>query len=96
MKTYTKEQMTKAIIKRFEGIEPRCTSEFFTNNNTNGLWLKNYEGKTYTNKDKYPIVDTYAGKRYDIDVYIKFQAWCIKRGWYPDTSNYTLLIYPIK
>jgi hypothetical protein len=96
----TKSQIILALQKRFPTLEIKDGLEFSNDIcNYNCLWLKNGSDVPYTDKDKNPIsgLDNmiYNDKRYDIDVYIKFNEWCIKRGWYASTENYTLMLYKI-
>jgi hypothetical protein len=61
--------------------------------------LRNGSNVPYTDKDTNPLsgLDNIMcdNKNYDIDVYIKFDKWCNKRGWYASTEEYTLMLYKI-
>lgn len=93
----TREEIVEALNKRFPTLKLKCASEFSKEYEPNkSLWLRNASDITYTEKDLNPIsaLDNciYENKKYDLDVYTKFYDWCIKRGWYPTTEEYTLML----
>jgi hypothetical protein len=93
-------EITIALQKRFPTLEIKCGSEFSKDYKPNqAIWLRNASSVPYTNKDVNPLsaLDNgiYDNKNYDIDVYIKFDKWCNKKGWYTSTEEYTLMLYKI-
>jgi hypothetical protein len=89
-----------ALQKRFPTLEIKCASEFSKDYKPNrAIWLRNGSSVPYTDKDTNPLsaLDNriYNNKNYDIDVYIKFDKWCNKKGWYASTEEYTLMLYKI-
>ena len=88
------------LQKRFPTLEIKCGSEFSKDYKPNqSIWLRNGSNVPYTDKDTNPLsgLDNIMcdNKNYDIDVYIKFDKWCNKRGWYASTEEYTLMLYKI-
>jgi len=97
MKNLSYEEMQLALEKRFPSLVIHDSSVFSSEYEPNtSLWLRNASEVTYTEKDLNPIsaLDNriYESKQYDLDVYIKFYDWCIKRGWYATTEDYTLML----
>jgi len=94
------DEIIVALQKRFPTLEIKCASEFSKDYKPNrAIWLRNGSSVQYTNKDTNPLsaLDNriYDNKNYDIDVYIKFDKWCNKKGWYASTEEYTLMLYKI-
>lgn len=94
------DEITTALQKRFPKLEINCGSEFSKDYKVNqSIWLRNSSNVPYTNNDKNPLSSLdkcmYNNNNYDIDVYIKFDKWCNKRGWYASTEEYTLMLYKI-
>jgi len=97
----SKSEIIDALQKRFPSLEIKCGSEFSKDMNPEcSLWLRNASNVSYTDKDSNPLsaLDNkiYSDKNYELDVYKKFDAWCVKRGWYPTTEDYTLILFKIK
>ena len=100
MKKLTYEEMFFKLKNRFPGIEIKDSKAFsYEYEYGQSLWLRNASSITYTNIDKNTLsaLDTgiYNSKLYDIDVYIKFDKWCNKYGWYASTENYTLQLFKL-
>lgn len=100
MKNLSYEEMQVALEKRFPSLVIKDAKEFsYEYSLKKSLWLQNASSVTYTEKDLNPIsaLDNciYENKNYDIDVYNKFYTWCIKRGWYASTENYTLQLFKL-
>jgi hypothetical protein len=96
----TREAIILELQKRFPTLDIRCGSEFSKDYKPNhSIWLRNGSSVPYTSKDTNPLsaLDNriYNNKNYDIDVYIKFDKWCNKRGWYASTEDYTLMLYKL-
>ena len=94
------DEIIVALQKRFPTLQIKCASEFSKDYKPNqAIWLRNASSVPYTNKDTYPLsaldCGIYDNKNYDIDVYIKFDKWCNKKGWYASTEEYTLMLYKI-
>ena len=90
------------INKRFPTIIVKDSNDFSKDiPKGTSLWLTNTNEVTYTDKDENVIcsldvwVKASNTKLYDIDVYIKFGAWCNRYGWYASTENYTLNLFKI-
>lgn len=95
-----KEEIRELIARRFPTIIVE-TSESFSPRVTNGLWLKNGEVTTYTDKDLNKLIDLQAwafpySKHYELDVYKKFQNYLASKGWYATTEFSNLMIFPLK
>ena len=96
----TQKEMIEALKQRFEGSIILDGIEF-SNEYKQGycIWFKNASDVTYTKKDLNPIsaIDNgiYENKKYNMEVYHKFEKWCLKRGWYPSTENYTLNLFKL-
>jgi hypothetical protein len=96
----TYDEIVVALKKRFPNLEIKDGSEFCKDYKPyNSIWLSNASNIPYTQKDINPIsgLDNriYGDKNYDIDVYIKFNNWCNKRGWYATTEAYTLMLHKL-
>ena len=94
------DEIIVALQKRFPTLQIKCASEFSKDYKPNqAIWLRNASSVPYTNKDTYPLsaldCGIYDNKNYDIDVYIKFDKWCNKKGWYASTEEYTLMLYKL-
>ena len=102
LNTYYKSQgeMMEALKKRFKNSEILDGFEYSDEySKTSCIWFRNASEITYTEKDLNPISALDNGirssKLYDLDVYHKFEKWCNKRGWYPSTEDYTLILFQI-
>lgn len=96
----SQKEMMEALVYRFPSITALDGNEFSKDNSIgNSIWIKNGSSVPYTDKDRNPLCSLDTGIRnerlYDIEVYIKFNDWCYKRGWYATTEDYTLMLYQL-
>jgi hypothetical protein len=101
-KVLSYEEMFFKLRKRFPNIVVKDSNKF-SKDYDKGLsfWLPNANEIPYTNVDKNVLcsLDVWIKfkdtKLYDLDVYIKFDNWCKRYGWYASTENYTLQIFKV-
>ena len=96
----SQKEMMEALTKRFPSIVLHDGNTFSKGITIgNGIWIKDGSSVPYTDKDSNPLSVLDTGilneRLYDIDVYKKFDKWCTKRGWYPTTEDYTLMLYKL-
>jgi hypothetical protein len=98
----TNQEMVKALEKRFPTLNIKEGSSFSPDYaSDNFIWLPNASSVPYTEKDASPLsaLDNWLSPsqhaKYDIDVYMKFNDWCKKKGWYASTESYTMMLIKI-
>lgn len=87
------EQFKVKLQKRFPLIVIKDGTEFSNELVTNkpSIWLPNAVDVSYTNKDKSTLYQYHKPT-----AYVKFIKWCNRYGWYPNTIDYTMLIFQIE
>ena len=98
MKTLSFLEMGNALKKRFPLMDLNCNSEYSSDYPKNtGFWIKGAEEITYTEKDLNTLYlsNDYFNNSYELNIYKKFAHWCLKRGYYVSSENYTLQIFKI-
>lgn len=99
MKKLSFTEMVQKLQKRFEGIELfdyiECDKTYKPQFS---IWIKKGYLIPYTKKDTNTIF--YNGvpqnpKLYDFEVYIKFDKFCQRYGWYASTESYTLQLFKL-
>lgn len=99
MKTLDFHQMVIKLQSRFPGIVIKDGCDFYSEKTEafRSIWIPNSSEVSYTSKDLNTLykANDYFNKKYEFEVYKKFDSWCQKRGWYASTESYTMQIFKL-